>query len=79
MPPWLTFAELRQRLEDDFGCRYIEDGQVPGSGAPVGWLERNVGGAVRRYAVTYGADFRLAPSVIRSICAQLRVDPAEFG
>lgn len=79
MVQWPTFAEFRNRLERDFGCRYVEGGEVVVNGVPVGWLERDADGSTRRYAVTYSADCRLAPSVVRSICVQLQVDPEAFG
>ena len=79
MVQWPTFGEFRQRLERDFGCRYVADGQVSVNGDPVARLERDLNGSTRRYAVFYGDDERLAPSVVRSICAQLQVDSAAFG
>ncbi len=74
-----TFGEFRQRLERDFDCRYIADGEVSINGDPIARLERDIEGSTRRYAVTYSEDVRLAPSVVRSISAQLRVDSTVFG
>ena len=75
---WPTFGELRQKLIDDFQCRYTE---VSGSvnGRVYGTLERTVDGKTMRYAVPYSDGQRLAPSVVRSICAHLRVDGSAFG
>ena len=81
MVPWPTFSEFRERLVSEFGCRYVHvpDGQMFVNGNPVGELERKVDGKVRRYAVCYDDDYRIAPSVVRSICTQLHVDPDAFG
>ena len=59
-----TFGEFRQRLERDFDCRYIADGEVSINGDPIARLERDIEGSTRRYAVTYSEDVRLAPSVV---------------
>ena len=80
MVRWPTFGEFRQRLERDFDCRYVADEEVSVNGAQIARLERDIDdGSTRRYAVTYSEDYRLAPSVIRSICGQLHVDAAVFG
>ena len=80
MVPWPAFGEFRQRLEYDFGCRYVTDEEVSVNGAPIALLERDIDdGSTRRYVVTYSEDYRLAPSVVRSICSHLHVDSAVFG
>jgi hypothetical protein len=84
MIQWPTFTEFRDRLVNEVGCKYI---QLPGSitvddgePKPVFYFERDLGGGnYRRYVVAIPDDERLAPSVIRSICRLLAVDPAMFG
>ena len=78
-----TFADFRDRLVNEIGCKYS---QLPGSMSindgepkPIFYFERDAGGEIRRYAVAIPDDERLTPSVIRSICARLAVDPAKFG
>ena len=83
MIPWPTFAEFRDRLVSEFQCEYKE---LPDSLAlatndpePVWYFERAVGDIPRRYAVFIADDEPVPPSVIRSICARLKVDPSAFG
>lgn len=78
-----TFAEFKDRLTSEFGCEYK---QLPhslavgdGEPQPINYFERVVGGETRRYVVFIPDDERLVPSVIRSICAALRLNPADFG
>lgn len=79
MVQWITFGDFRQRLEGEFDCRYVTDEQVSVNGTQFGELERAIGGRTRRYAVSYTDEYLLAPSVVRSICAHLHVNPVEFG
>lgn len=83
MIQWPTFAEFRDRLVNEVGCKYS---QLPASMSihdsepkPIFYFERDAGGEMRRYVVAIPDDERLAPSVIRSICRRLAVDPAMFG
>jgi hypothetical protein len=83
MIQWPLFTEFRDRLLNEFECKYI---QLPGAitiddgdPKPIFYFEREAGGEVRRYAVAIPDDERLAPSVIRSICRRLAVDPKAFG
>lgn len=79
MMEWPRFGNFRRQLETEFGCRYIDDGKVTVNGDRVARLERDIDGETRRYAVYYSDEERLAPTVVRSICAHLRVDPTKFG
>jgi hypothetical protein len=83
MMPWPTFADFRARLVAEFGCTYKElPGQLSVNGCDpetVCYLERKVEDEMRRYAVVLKDDERVAPSVIRSICARLELDPRKFG
>ncbi len=74
---WPSFGDLRQRLLDEFGCTYDRVGTI--NGADTWCLARVVDGENRRYGVMYQDHERLAPSVVRSICARLKVDPKAFG
>ena len=84
MIQWPMFTEFRDHLVNEVGCKYS---QLPGSVSvddgeprPIFYFERDLGdGDVRRYAVAIPDNQRLAPSVIRSICKRLAVDPAMFG
>jgi len=83
MIKWPTFSDFRARLVNDFQCTYRE---LPGKlsvndSAPqtICYLQREVNGEVRRYAVALTDDERVAPSVIRSICTHLGIDTEEFG
>lgn len=74
---WPTFGDFRQRLLDEFGCEYDEVATV--NGTEVGCLARAADdGTYRCYGVVYEDHERLAPSIVRSICAQLLISPKEF-
>ena len=74
MEKWPTFGELVERLERDFDCQYIRTGEILVNGLPVGWIERSLNGSTKRFAVIYDSEFRLAPSAVRGICANLNID-----
>ena len=74
---WPTFGAFRERLLREFECQYDTVGMI--NGAPVGCLRRTVDGKTRRYGVTFSDHERLAPSVVRSICARLAIDVKGFG
>ena len=83
MIQWPTFPEFRDRLVNEFACKYI---QLPasmtindGEPKPVFYFEREFRDEVRRYVVAIPDDARLEPSVIRTICKRLGIDPAAFG
>ena len=83
MIQWPRFLEFRERLVAELDCEWktLPDSLAIGKGEPepVNYLERIVDGQTRRYAVFIPDNERIPPSVIRSICAQLKVDPAAFG
>jgi len=78
-----TFGEFRAKVVAEFGAAYkqlpdslcINDGEPE----PVHYLERSSNGQVRRYAVAIRDDEKLAPSVLRSLCKRLDLDPKDFG
>lgn len=82
---WPTFEHVRERFVNEFDCTYHSDeltlsgAKVGNSGVKVGELRRSIDGRVFRYATIYPDDYRLAPSVISSICTQLRVNLKNFG
>jgi hypothetical protein len=77
------FAEFRERLALEFGCTYeqLPDSLVVNDGEPqaVHYLKRVINGVTLTYAVFIGDDERVRPSIIRSACARLQIDPAAFG
>ena len=75
---WPTFEHLCERLIKESDCTYHPN-ETTVQGVEIGELRRVINGNVFRYATPYSNDHRLAPAVIRSICAQLRVDPTLFG
>ena len=56
----------------------ITPDQITFSGHKISELRRVIDGRVFRYGAQYTDDYRLAPSVISSICTQLRVDLNHF-
>jgi hypothetical protein len=62
-------------LKQTEGVLFGPDGQRQGQ-----YLERQVGVETLRYPICIGGEQeRLVPSMIRSICAALDLDPADFG
>ena len=79
----LTFDEFAQELATNFGCVLRESRGVlsRANGEPperVRYFERQYNGKVLQCAVVPSGD-RLTPSVVRSICARLAIDPDFFG
>ena len=54
-------------------------GRGSSNGTAFAQLERKVNGATKRYALDYGGNERLAPSVIKSICAHLCISFSDFN
>ena len=83
MIKWLSFVEFRSKLISEFQCKYLElphSLAIAGSAPePIKYFERIVDGTPRRYAVSIADEESIPPSIIRSICARLKVDPAAFG
>jgi len=83
MTPLPSFAEFRQKLESEWNCEYktlpekLTDEK--GNEHAVRYLERDLGGRVARYVVECDEDEILVPSLIRSICARLEIDPRELN
>lgn len=83
MKHWPTFSEFRAKVVEQYGGSYK---QLPGSlcindgePGPIFYLERESGGAVRRYSVAIQDSEQLSPSVLRSLCKRLDIDPKDFG
>ena len=79
-----TFAEFREALERDFGCEYKHvEGEIVTEGGdsfPVTYFERRVDGGAMTAAVAFDSDdVRVQPSVVRTVCRLLKIDPSPFG
>ncbi|MHB8485493.1 MAG: hypothetical protein ACYDCM_07165 [Candidatus Acidiferrales bacterium] len=79
-----TYAELKGRLQKEFGCKYAKaEGTLTdpqGNKHDVYYFERVVGDkTLRANAPDLKDDERVLWSVIRSLCARLKIDPAPFG
>ena len=74
-----TWSELIEQLEKQDITFHKTDCQLESTDGcePISYFQReNVG----RYVVCFDdAQERVMPSVLRSLCAALKVDPAEFG
>lgn len=83
--PAVSFAELKARLQREFACRYLRlDGRLidpDGKERPVYYFERDLGdgNTARATAPDLADDDRVLFSVIRSLCARLKIDPDAFG
>ena len=77
MMEWPEFSRLRRQLAEEFGCRFVV--AIDEDDDEITVIERDVGEETRRYGVYYADEERLAPTVVGSICAHLRVDPTGFG
>lgn len=65
------FEEFRTRLNSKFQCTLESlDG--------IQYLERNIDGTPIQCVVDLGDDEIMLPSVIRSICRRLKIDPREL-
>ena len=80
MAEWPTFGEIRDLFVNQFSCRQKGGGgELTLNGEPIRWLERVVEDQMLRHVVTYEDDTPISPRVLRSLCAKLRIDPAEVG
>lgn len=77
------FLEFRKRLEEQFSCHYKQlEGVLyspAGETKPISYFERVVEGETLTYVVVIEDDIILTPTVIRSICNHLKIDPTPFG
>lgn len=73
-----TFFEFRERLEKDYKCKYkIDDDKTP---FPIQYFEKGSGKKKITCAVSFNNDAEiLTPSVLRSICKRLKINPKHFG
>jgi hypothetical protein len=82
--PLLTLEQLTERLTTEFGCTLTQTkGNLTkegGSSLPIVYFERQTDqGTLRAVVHVPQHDALIQFSVMRSICAQLRIDPAAFG
>jgi hypothetical protein len=78
-----SFREFRKILQDEFACEYKKlDGVLvdpDGSDHEIFYFQRVVGKKTFLAPVDLTDDTILTPSVLRSICARLRVPVEHFG
>ena len=75
MLPALSFRRFRERLINDFSCEAKQLGN-PVEGT---YVERVVDDKVLQSAIDWGDDNdRVQWSLVRRLCDQLEIDPAEF-
>jgi hypothetical protein len=77
--PSITFRAFRERLVAEFGCTFHTMGGIPIAGGAIQFLQRRVAGQFLNVVCCVADEADVAPSVLRSVCRALRVDPAEFG
>ncbi|TMA72130.1 MAG: hypothetical protein E6J67_20905 [Deltaproteobacteria bacterium] len=80
MPTWSDFqARLTGEFKCTFGTQKFPAGTTPLPSVP--FVARVVNGTTYRcvFDMPAASNTRVALSVLRSICAKLRIDPAAFG
>lgn len=82
--PTFQYAVLKERLQKEFDCKLLKlDGQIidlKSVAHDVYYFEREVDGKkYRAVAPDLPDDEWVLYSVTRSLCARLRIDPANFG
>lgn len=77
-----TFREFRERLENEYNCsfesleRTINNGEI----ITIFFFVRIIGDRQLRCSIqNFNDDDRIKPSVLRSICERLEIDPIVFG
>lgn len=83
MGPALSFGEFVAKLKDEHGVSEAAPLKAIGPKGPMAFrvFERTIEGVTRRWIPQDLVDEAeiLPPGYIRSVCAQLGVDPQEFG
>lgn len=77
-----TFGGFREALEQEFDCSFkqIVIPNVNNESFPIDYFERTVEGKKYLCVVSIENDNEVVtPSVLRSVCKRLKIDPAEFG
>lgn len=74
MAPSMTCLELRRRLEEEEGAEFIRDDETG-----LSYLQRTFDGDVLYAPFPYPDAEMATPSVIRSTCRMLAVEPESFG
>ena len=79
--PLPTFAEFRKIVEEKFDCEYKSLPIDVGEESPeiFHYLERKVNGEMIQCVIFLKDDEVMLPSVIRSTCARLGIDPRDLG
>lgn len=76
--PLPSFDDFKKRVEKEFGCRFkVDNEKTP---FPVQFFERTINGKKIKCAISFDNENEiLTLSVLRSICARLKIDPVNFG
>jgi hypothetical protein len=82
--PAPKYAALKERLQKEFGCKLLKVEEkikdLQGVEHDVYYFERkHKGKTYRAVAPDLPDDTFVLYSVVRSLCARLRIDPANFG
>ena len=79
----MTFKEFRKRLESEHGCEFKQGSELENQERDtfrISYVTREVDGKEIHRAMEFGNDDEFVnPSVVRSTCARLKIDVAEFG
>lgn len=76
--PLPKFTDFKKQLKKDFDCQFQIDND--GTPFPIQFFERIVDGKKIKCAVNFkNENGVLTPSVLRSICARLKIDSKHFG
>lgn len=78
----LTFEEFKNRLEDEFDCEFddLKVQHSDGESYPVRYFQRKVDDKIIRCVVSFTGDEEIvSPSLVRSICNNLKIDTSAFG
>lgn len=79
--PLPTADEFIKRLAEDFDCEYkSEDVLVNDRTFTIKYFERNSNGTKETCSIQLRDDTSpLPPSVVRSVCTKLNINPSSFG
>lgn len=77
-----TFAELKEKLRQEYGCQIRDGGELTSDdgSSPITYLERVVDGKSLTYVIVIDDDeTRIEVDLIRGICDRLQIPKADFG
>lgn len=77
--PAMSFNQLRERLEVEFGCQFKEEELRISKGQAIRVTYVIRPSDKRKIVVPYGDDDEMVnPGVLRSTCAKLKIDITQF-